>query len=147
MKNKIQNLIKQSRKERDYSKLSAYQSVLSAIQAREATENRDLIVSEIISIIKKEVKMFEESADIFADKKPLESKTYAIKAQICTDLLPDQIDDSQYDLIVSKAIAKTGASSIRDMGDVVKNIKESYPDVLDMRVVSGIVKENLGKFA
>jgi uncharacterized protein YqeY len=121
--------------------------VLSAIQAREATENRDLIVSEIISIIKKEVKMFEESADIFADKNPLESKTYAIKAQICADLLPDQIDDSQYDLIVSKAIAKTGASSIRDMGDVVKNIKESYPDVLDMRVVSGIVKENLGKFA
>jgi uncharacterized protein YqeY len=91
--------------------------------------------------------MFEESADIFADKKPLESKTYAIKAQICADLLPDQIDDSQYDLIVSKAIAKTGASSIREMGDVVKNIKESYPDVLDMRVVSGIVKENLGKFA
>ena len=143
MKTKIQNLINQARRERDYSKLSAYQSILSAIQSREATENVSLTDDQIYSVIEKEMKIFEESADLFADKDRLQSTTYKIKAQICADLLPEKIDDSEYDRIVSESFQKTGAESIKDMGIVMAYFKANFGKKLDMGKISVMVKEKL----
>lgn len=143
MKTKIQNLIKQARRERDYSKLSAYQSILSAIQSREATENVSLTDDQIYSVIEKEMKIFEESADLFADKDRLQSATYRIKAQFCADLLPEKIDESEYDRIVSESFQKVGAESVRDMGKVMGVLTKEYGKKLDMGKISAMVKEKL----
>lgn len=143
MKTKIQNLINQARRERDYSSLSAYQSILSAIQSREATENVSLTDDQIYSVIEKEMKIFEESADIFADKDRSQSATYRIKAQICADLLPEKIDESQYDRIVSEAFQKVGVESIKDMGKVMSFLTKEYGKKLDIGKISGMVKEKL----
>lgn len=143
MKNKIQEKIKQARRERDYSKLSAYQSILSAIQSREAKENISLTDDQIYSVIEKEMKIFEESADLFADKDRSQSKTYKIKAQICADLLPEKIDESQYGRIVSEAFQKVGAESVKDMGKVMGFLTKEYGKKLDMGKISAMVKEKL----
>lgn len=140
MKTKIQNLINSARKERDYTKLSAYQSILSAIQS---AENGKKIVSltddQILSIIDKEREAFEESADLFADKDRLQSKTYRIKAQICADLLPEKIDESEYENIVSISFQENGA----DMGKMMKFIKENYGKTVEMKKISAMVKEKI----
>lgn len=143
MKTKIQNLINQTRKSRDYSKLSAYQSILASIQEREGRENISLSDDQILSVIEKEKKLFEESADVFADKDRLQSKTYKIKAQICADLLPEKIDPTEYARIVSESLEQTGVESMRDMGKVMGYLSEKFGKKLDMGVVSVIVKEKL----
>lgn len=143
MKTKIQNLIKQARRERGYSSLSAYQSILSAIQSREATENVSLTDDQIYSVIEKEMKIFEESADLFADKDRLQSATYRIKSQICADLLPEKIDESEYDRIVSESFQKVGVESVKDMGKVMGFLTKEYGKKLDMGKISAMVKEKL----
>jgi uncharacterized protein YqeY len=143
MKNKIQNLINKARKERDYTHLSTYQTILASIQEREARENVDLNDDQIFSVIEKEKKLFEESADIFADKHPLESKTYRIKAQICADLLPEQIDESEYENIIWDSVHFVGAVGIKDMGKVMKHIKQEYGKTVDASKISVMVKEQL----
>ena len=135
MKNKIHTLLNRARKERNYSALSAYQSIYASIQEREAKENVSLNDEQILSVIEKEQKAFQESADLFADKKPLDSKTYAIKAQICADLLPERIDESEYDKIVSESFQQTGAESMRDMSLVMKFIQEKYGKSVDMKKI------------
>ena len=144
MKTKIQNLIKQFRKERDYAKLSAYQAILSTIQSKESSQNSDLNDNQILNIIQKEGKIFQESADLFRDKNPSESRVYQIKSQICADLYadmaPKQIDPSEYDEIVTESLQKVGAESVRDMGKVMAYLKEKYENSLDMKVISGIVR-------
>jgi uncharacterized protein YqeY len=139
MKNKIHKLLNQARKTRDYSALSAYQSIYSSIQEREAKENVSLTDEQVLSVIEKEQKAFKESADLFADKKPLESKTYRLKAQFCADLLPEKIDESEYENIVSESFQEVG----EDMGKVMKYLKEKYGKTIDMKKVSDIVRGRL----
>lgn len=139
MKNKIHKLLNQARKTRDYSALSAYQSIYSSIQEREAKENVSLTDEQVLSVIEKEQKAFKESADLFADKKPLESKTYRLKAQFCADLLPEKIDESEYESIVSESFQEVG----EDMGKVMKYLKEKYGKTIDMKKVSDIVRGRL----
>jgi len=143
MKTKIQNLINQSRKNRDYSGLSAYQTILASIQEREAKENVSLTDDQILGIIDKERKLFEESADVFADKDRSQSTTYTIKAQICADLLPEKIDPAEYENIVSESLQKTGAESVRDMGKVMGYLTKKFGKSVDMGEISGIVREKL----
>ena len=149
MKNKIQNLITQSRKEREYAKLSAYQAILSGIQSLESLQKDDVYDSQILKIIQKEGKIFQESADLFRGKNRSESRVYQIKSQICADLYadmaPKQIDPSEYDEIVTESLQKVGAESARDMGKVMLYLKKKFKNSLDMKVVSGIVREKLNK--
>ena len=139
MKSKIHTLLNKARKERDYSALSAYQSIYASIQEREAKENVSLTDEQILSVIEKEKKAFEESADLFADKKPLESKTYRIKAEFCADLLPEKIDESEYENIVTLSFQEVG----EDMGKIMKYLKDKYGKSIDMKKISGIVREKL----
>lgn len=143
MKTKIQNLINKARKERDYSSLSTYQTIMSSIQLREARENVSLTDDQILSVIDKERQLYEESAEAFADKNPLESKTYTIKAQICADLLPEKIDPAEYDKIVSESLQETGAESMRDMGKVMGYLTKKFGKSIDMGAISPIVREKL----
>jgi len=143
MKTKIQNLINQARKSRDYSSLSAYQTILASIQEKEARENVSLTDDQILGIIDKERKLFEESADVFAGKNPAESTTYRIKAEICADLLPEKIDPAEYGNIVSESLQETGAESVRDMGKVMGYLTKKFGKSVDMGVISSIVREKL----
>lgn len=139
MKNKIHTLLTKARLERDYSALSTYKSIYSAIQEREARENVTLTDEQVLSVIEKEKKTFDESADLFADRKPFDSTTYTIKSQLCAELLPKKIDESEYENIVSESFQEVG----EDMGKVMKYLKENYGKTIDMKKISSIVREKL----
>jgi uncharacterized protein len=145
MKNKIEELIKQARKERSYLKLQAYQSILSAIQERETRENKSLSDDEILTVIEKEKKAFDESAELFKERNPVESKNFILKSSICEQFLPEKIHEKDYPHVIRMAIQQSGAESIRDMGKVMAYLKEKYGKSLDMGVVSAMVKEQLSK--
>ena len=138
MKDNIQKLINQSRKER-----SAYQSVMASVQEREARENINLDDNQILNVIEKEKKAFEESYDLFKDKKPEEAKLFNLKAEYLNKLLPEKIDETQYDDIADKIITESKAKEMKDMGKVMGAITKEYGKSVDMKKMSGIVKEKL----
>jgi uncharacterized protein YqeY len=58
--------------------------------------------------------------------------------------LPRQLDETEIDAAIRGAIADTGATSIRDMGKVMGELKGRYTGQMDFSRVGPMVKDRLG---
>ncbi|MDI2090634.1 GatB/YqeY domain-containing protein [Commensalibacter oyaizuii] len=99
---------------------------------------------EIITMLKGMIKSRRESIEMYkqAGRNELVEKEEAEIAVIET-FLPAQLDDAGIQKAVDEAVAKTDASSIKDMGKVMAYLKEHYGAVLDFSKVNPLVKAKL----
>jgi uncharacterized protein YqeY len=67
----------------------------------------------------------------------------AFEAAAIETYLPSELSDSELDALVSAAVAETGASSPRDMGQVIRKVMEAAGGRADGKRVSTKVKEAL----
>jgi hypothetical protein len=58
--------------------------------------------------------------------------------------LPEQLDDDEIGALIDAAMADTGASSIKDMGKVMGQLKPKLQGRADMGAVSAMIKSRLG---
>ena len=65
--------------------------------------------------------------------------------KILSDYLPKQLSEEETKKICSEVVQKLGASSIKDMGKVMGELKKNYSDTLDFSKAGSILKEILGK--
>ncbi|MFT7517709.1 MAG: hypothetical protein ACI84O_001509 [Myxococcota bacterium] len=63
---------------------------------------------------------------------------------ILSEFLPKQLDDAELEAIVKAAIAETGASSMADMGGVMKVVQAQLGGRADGKRVSAVVRNILG---
>ena len=65
--------------------------------------------------------------------------------KILSDYLPKQLSEEETKKICSEVAKKLGASSLKDMGKVMGELKKNYSDTLDFSKAGSILKEILGK--
>ena len=65
--------------------------------------------------------------------------------QLLSSYLPKQLSEEQTRKICSEVAQKVGASSIKDMGKVMGELKKNYSDTLDFSKAGSLLKEILGK--
>lgn len=131
---KIQKDLVDAMRSKDELRLSVLRGIKSAIKYKETEKIRALDESESIQILQTLVKQRKESIDQFGkgnrqDLVDKETKELAI----LESYLPAGASDAEMDAAISKAIAETGANSIKQMGAVVKAAKAA----LEGRVVDG----------
>ena len=68
----------------------------------------------------------------------------AAEIKIIERFLPAQMDEASTKEAVTKAIAATGASSIKDMGKVMGELKKAYTGQMDFATAGAVVKGMLG---
>lgn len=122
--------------------VSAVNAVLSEIELVEVRQNKTLSELEIDSVIKKTISMFEEQAEL-AQKANRDSVEFVIKAEYLKTLLPTQLSESEITVAVNTSILNTNASSIKDMGKVMSDLKSAWGSSLDMKIASSMVRESL----
>jgi uncharacterized protein YqeY len=66
------------------------------------------------------------------------------EAEIIGRYLPPEMDDAQLQTIVTEAIAQTGATTVKDMGNVMKVVMERAAGQLDGKRASAAVRAALG---
>jgi len=140
-KNDIQELMNLARKSGDKVALDAYSAVLGSIQSLESKKN--LSDENILQIIDRESKIFNESSDVFAKHDKNKSQLEKQKSILLEKLLPQKIQDSEYDEIIDSAIENLSAKTIKDMGKTIGFLKNKYGLTLDLAKVSAMVKEKL----
>ena len=64
---------------------------------------------------------------------------------VLTDYLPKQLGEEETKKLCSEIVAKTGASSIKDMGKVMGELKKNHSDSIDFSKAGSIIKEILNK--
>ena len=109
-----------------------------------AEEDNKLNDSIVMDIIKKMIKQRNLAIDSFkkANRLDLVEKE-KLEAELLSIYLPKQLSDEELTSVIIKVIKDTKAESIRDMGKVMKVLKEDYGDHCDFQKASKIVKEKL----
>lgn len=108
-------------------------------QGREAVED-----SEIFSMLQGMVKQRQESAGIYrANSRPELAEKEEAEIKVIEQFLPKQMSDEEVDAAVAKVIADMGATTIKDMGKVMAEVKTKYAGQMDMAKASGVVKSKL----
>jgi len=144
---KIQTDIVTAMKAKDELRLSVLRMVKAAIQLKEVEKLRKIDETESIGLLQTMVKQRKESIDQFGkggrqDLVDKETKELAI----IEGYLPAGASEAEMDAAIAKAITETGASSIKQMGAVVKAAKTALEGkTVDGKALSDRVRNRLSK--
>ena len=148
LKNQIEEKLNKALKEKDKNTYPTLRLIISAIKdteiANRTKEKKELTDGDIIAILKKMVKQRNESCVVYKKAgrtELLDSETKEIG--IINNFLPKQLSDEETKTICEKVVKSVGATSIKDMGKVMGELKSKYSDTLDFSKVSPIIKELL----
>ena len=151
LKDTIENEYKTALKSKDKNKISTYRLILSSIKDldivnRSGPNKKDTNDEDIKKLLKKMVKQRAESIDIYrknnrTDLLEVEQNEY----NILTGFLPKQLGEEETKKICVDLISKLGASSIKDMGKVMGELKKTHSDEVDFAKAGLMIKDLLNK--
>ena len=149
LKETIETEYKNALKSKDKSKISTYRLILSSIKDldisnRSGPNKKETDDNDIKKLFKKMAKQRSESIDIYkknnrSDLLDIEQKEY----DIIMSFLPKQFSDEDTKKKCEEIILKLGASSIRDMGKVMGELKKEYGDEIDFAKAGNFIKQIL----
>ena len=145
--NELTNSLKSGKKDR----IHTLRLILAAIKDREIanrSSGQDAIITDdnIIQILKKMIKQRNDSIEMFdkAGRAELVAKEKK-EISIINEFLPEQLSAEETLKLCEKAIQANNAESIKEIGKVIKYLKENSPSSLDMAFASKIIREKLEK--
>lgn len=136
--------MKSAMKSGDKDRLKVVRLILAAIKQIEIDTRTELDDPAVLGVLNKMVKQRRDSVSQFQDGNRDDlAKIELAEIIVLEDYLPEQLSDAQLDQMVGKAIADTGAESIRDMGKVMGQVKAQAQGRADMAAVGAKVKSRL----
>ena len=151
LKQTIETEYKNALKSKDKTKISTYRLILSSIKDldianRSSSKKKETDDEDIKKLFKKMVKQRAESIEIYkknnrSDLLEVEQNEY----NILTGFLPKQLSEVDTKKICEDLISKLGASSIKDMGKVMGELKKKHSDEVDFAKAGALLKELLNK--
>ena len=143
MNNKINEDLKNAMKSQDKFTLGVLRMLKSALQLVSINKKQELNDSEIIEVIKKQVKLRKDSISEFA-KFGKEEEIAKLDAEIAilARYLPEEATDEEINQVIEEIFALLKPTSMKDMGQIMKEVKAKLSNV-DMAKVSNLVKQKL----
>ena len=141
--------LKQAMIKKDVNLISALRLVLASIKdkdiiAKGKGNHTGINDEEIVSLIQTMIKQRKSSIEMYLEGKRNDLvKKEENEIEIISQFLPKQLTEKEIDNIIDDTIKSCDATSIRDMGKVIKLIKHQYNGKLDFGIVSGIIKSKL----
>jgi uncharacterized protein YqeY len=150
LRERIQSALKQAMKSGDKPRVSALRMINAAIkdrdiQGRTAGPDAGIGDQQIIETLAKLVKQRQESMTVFeeAGREDLASRERG-EIEIIQGFMPKALSEEEIRAAISEAIAATGATSVRDMGKVMGELKSRFAGRMDFSTVGPRVKGLLG---
>ena len=151
LKETIETEYKNALKSKDKSKISTYRLILSSIKDldisnRSGPNKKETDDEDIKKLFKKMVKQRAESIEIYKKNNRLDLlEVEQNEYDTLSSFLPKQLGDEDTKKICEETILKLGASSIKDMGKVIGELKKNYADEIDFSKAGALLKQLLNK--
>ena len=151
LREKIDDEYKNALKSKDKNKISTYRLILSGlkdldIQNRSGPNKKDTDDNDIKKLLRKMIKQRTESIEIY--KKNNRQDLLQIEeneVKIMSEYLPKQLSEDDTKKLCEEVINKINASSLKDMGKVMGELKKNHSDSVDFSLAGKIIKEILNK--
>jgi len=144
MKKTIQNALTAAMKAKDEDTKRTLRMVMTMIKFAEIEKGGEIDDQRVLSILQKELKTRQDAIQ----EAQQANRTDLIKAAekeiiILNRFLPQRMDDEELIELVENVIAESGASTLRDMGEVMKILMPKVAGRASGQDASKIVKELL----
>ncbi|PIE82676.1 MAG: glutamyl-tRNA amidotransferase [Candidatus Contendobacter odensis] len=144
LKTRIQDDMKAAMRSKDKERLAVIRLILAAIKQREVDDRVVLDDTQTLAVLEKMIKQRRESLTQYqnagrtdlADQETLEIK-------LIQGYLPEPLTEAELEALITDAIARCDAQSLRDMGKVMALVKAHAQGRADMTTVSAQVKARL----
>ena len=144
LKERLMEDLKNCMKEKNVLRKNVIQMIRAAILQVEKDKQIELDDNQILEIIAKESKKRKDSRGDY-EKSGREDLINQVKEEITiiAEYLPKELSRDEIKEIVKQVIAETGATSIKDMGTVMKASKEKCGAAADGKTINEVVRELL----
>lgn len=141
IKERIRDDMKASMKSGDKARLGVIRMMMAAIKQVEVDERIELGDDRVVVVLDKMLKQRRESIKQFHDANRNDlADIEEAEVAVIQDFLPQQLSEAEIDVMVARAIAECGATSIKDMGGVMAILRPQMQGRADMAVVSARIK-------
>ena len=152
LREKIETDYKSALKAKDKNKISTYRLILSGIKdldisnRSQVDKKKETDDGDVKKLLKKMIKQRNESIEMYKknnrnDLQEVEEK----EVEVISQYLPQQLSDEDTRKLCSEIINSTGASSIKDMGKVMGELKKNNADSIDFSKAGAMIKELLNQ--
>ena len=144
LKTRINDAVKAAMRAGEKTRLGTLRMISAAVKQKEVDERRELSEADLLAILDKMVKQRRESLEQYeaAGREELAAVERA-EIDIIAEFLPQPLSEADIDALIDQAISATGAASVRDMGQVMAQVKPQVQGRADMGAVSARVKTRL----
>lgn len=145
LQERINEDLKVYMKSKDTFKLGVVRMVKGAVQLEKINLKREEFSDdEIIKLISKQIKMRKDSIAEFtkAGRSDLVQQNEK-EIDVLKEYMPEEMSEEEVINIINEAISSTGASNIKEMGKVMREVTPKVSGRFDMGRVSSIIKEKL----
>jgi uncharacterized protein YqeY len=132
-------------KARDTVRTGTLRMVKAALMNRKIEAGHELTDPEVLSVLAYLIKQRKDSVEQYTQggRMELASKEEA-EIKIIETYLPPALSDAELDRIVTESIADSGATSVKDLGKVMKSVMAKMSgQTVDGKVVSELVRSKL----
>ena len=136
--------MKQAMKSNEKLKLSTIRMVRSALKNKEIELRKKLEDEDIVKVIQAMVRKGEESVEQFqtGGRMDLVEKEKS-EIEIMKSFLPPTLSHEEILKIIDQSIQETQASSLKDLGKVMKSVMPKMGGKADGKLINQLVKEKL----
>mgnify|MGYP003449239930 FL=1 len=144
LKQRIQEDMKAALRAQDKQRLGVVRLILAAIKQVEVDERIEVDDTRISQILNKMLKQRRDSITQYSQAKRDDLVAQErLEERIIQSYLPPPFSESDIDGLLSEVIAQLGATSVKDMGKVMAEMKEKLQGRADMALLSKKLKERL----
>jgi uncharacterized protein YqeY len=141
---KIRQDMTAAMKERDRGRVGALRMLGAALKNGEIEAGRPLTEEEEQTILRRQLKQREESAEAFRGAgRDEQAASESTEAEIVREYLPEALSPVELERIVDEAIQETGATGIKDMGAVMGRAMALAEGRAEGRELAALVRSRL----
>lgn len=131
-------------KEKDKEKLNTLRAVKGAMQLEIINNKKEESDDLLLDVINKQIKMRNDSISEFekAGRDDLVT-SYQKEVDILKEYMPKELSEEEIENIIDNAIKETGATTIKDLGSIMRMITPIVKNKCDMKEVTNKIKSKL----
>tara|TARA_R110002072_G_scaffold2252_6_gene18663 strand:- start:11215 stop:11664 length:450 start_codon:yes stop_codon:yes gene_type:complete len=144
IKTEIESAVKDAMRARDKQRLGVLRLIMSEFKRIEVDERIELDDTRVLSVLEKMNKQRRDSLEQFekAGRTDLADQE-SFELGVIAEYTPEALSEQEVQELVNSAIAETGSSSMKDMGNLMAVLRPKLQGRADMSLVSKMVKTQL----
>ncbi len=148
LRENLQKALKESMLAKDTQRVGAIRLMIAGMKEKDVDARgkglTEASEADLLAMLQNMVKQRRDSIDMYikGNRQDLADKERA-EISVIETFMPKQMNDEEIQAAVAAAISSTGATSMKDMGKVMGELKAKYVGQMDFGKVNGIVKTSL----